>query len=75
MKVTKFEKDLLRAVSIEQWVNALIKRFKERGAVVLQALQTERYIMSNVRSGRIFRAYVQDIMRHVKAAEFFSSYN
>ena len=38
-------------------------------------MQIERYIMSNVRFKRTFRVYVQNIMRHAKAAKFFFSYN
>ena len=75
MKMTKFEKNLFRAAFIEQWINAFIKRFKKRDVAALQALQTERYIMKNVRSERTFRAYVQDIMRHVKTIEFSFLYN
>ena len=75
MKMTKFEKNFLRTVFIEQWINAFIKRFKKRDVAALQTLQTERYIMNDVRSERTSRVYVQNIMKHVKAAEFSSSYN
>lgn len=38
-------------------------------------MQAERYTMADAQNGRTPRAYVQDIIRHAKAAEFSSVYN
>jgi hypothetical protein len=74
-ELTDIEKDLYRDASLYTWCRALIQRFKERGPVALQAMQAERYTMTDARNGRTPRAYVQDIIRHAKAAEFSSTYN
>jgi len=74
-ELSELEKDLLRSASLDQWINALVRRFKERGAAALQAHQAETYSMTDARSGRTPRAYVQDIMRHAQAAEFSAVYN
>ena len=44
---------------------------KKKNIVVLQNLQNEKYIMTNVRNDKIFRIYVQNIMKHVKTTIFF----
>ena len=74
-ELTDIEKDLYRDASLDTWCRAFIQRFKERGPVALQAMQAERYTMTDARNGRTPRAYVQDIIRHAKAAEFSSVYN
>ena len=71
----KLKKNLLRGVTVDQWISVFIKRFKKRNIIALQALQFENYIITDVRFGRIFRAYVQNIMKHAKTIEFTFSYN
>jgi len=68
-ELSELEKDLLRAATLVQWYSALIKRFKERGLVAQEALENCSYTLADARNGRAPRAYVQDIVRHVKAAE------
>ena len=74
-ELIELEKNLLRDAIIDQWSNTLIKRFKQRDATALQALQSKKYTLTNARNERTSRVYVQDIMRHAKAAEFFFDYN
>ena len=68
-------RDMLRDVSLDHWYASLIKRFKKRISMTLQVMQAKKYTLSNARNGRIFRVYVQEILRHAKAAEFESTYN
>ena len=74
-ELTELERDFLREATIERWCTTLIRRFKERGPVALKALQTERYTYADARSGRTPRAYVQEILRHARAAEYDSVYH
>ena len=75
IELTKLEKNLLRNANLDMWSFALIRRFKERDAAALIALQTKKYIMTNARNERISRTYVQDIIRHAKTSKFISIYN
>ena len=75
LELGETEKDMFRDASVDQWCRGLIRRFKERGPQALKNLQAERYTMQDARNGRTPRAYVQDIMRHSRAAEFNSTYN
>ena len=68
-------RDMLRDVSLNHWYAFLIKRFKKRISVTLQAMQTKKYIMTNARNDRILKIYVQKILRHVKATKFQFIYN
>ena len=38
--------------------------------MILQIMQTEKYIMTNIQNDRIFKVYIQKILRHVKATNF-----
>lgn len=69
------EKDLLRAVPLEKWYKALIKRFKTRTPRALDLLQKERYTFNNARSNRHPRTYAQNILRYARAAEIGSIQN
>ena len=77
-KKTKYNnesKKILRLVNLNIWYFMLIRRFKTHVSIVLQILQSKRYIIIDTRNERIFRVYVQNIFRHVKIVEFFSFFN
>ena len=74
-ELTDLEKTLLRTASLTAWYDSLIKRFKERASVAVHHLQTERYTLLDARNGKSPRTYVQNLIRHAKAAEFDSIYN
>ena len=74
-ELSEMEKDLLRDASLDNWFGAMIRRFKERTPLALQHLQTERYTMTDARTGKNPRVYAQEIFRHAKAAEMSSVYN
>ena len=38
--------------------------------MTLQTMQTKKYILLNIRNDHILKAYVQKILRYVKAVEF-----
>ena len=40
----------------------------------MKDLQNERFTYVDMRSGRTPRAYVQDVLRYVRAAEYSSTY-
>ena len=75
LKLNEIEKNMFRDVSVNQWCRDLIRRFKKRDSQTLKNLQTERYIMQDVRNDKTFKAYVQNIMRHFRVVEFNSTYN
>ena len=74
-KLTEIEKNFFRKVSIERWCVHLVKRFKKRTSAALKKLQIEIYIYADVRRGRKSRFYMQDIFRHVRAADFSSVFH
>ena len=75
LKLNDIEKNMYRDAIIDQWCKDLIRRFKKRDFQTLKNLQIERYTMSNARTNKTLKAYVQNIMRHVKVVEFNSTYN
>ena len=64
-------KNALRVVNLKIWYSFLINRFKKRVSIVLQIMQTKKYIMTNARNDKFSRDYVQNILRHVKVVDFF----
>ena len=74
-KCNNEQKKILRLVNLNIWYFMLIRRFKTRVSIVLQILQSKRYIMIDTRNERISRVYVQNIFRHVKIIKFFSFFN
>ena len=75
VELSEFEKDLLRAVPLEQWYEALVKRFKTRTPRALELLQREKYTLGDARSSKHPRVFAQNILRHAKAAEVGSIQN
>ena len=71
-KLIKIEKNFFREANIERWYVHLVKRFKKRISTALKKLQIEIYIYVDVRRDRKSRSYMQDIFRHVRAANFSS---
>ena len=75
-KLSNFEKNLLRnRVTLINWYDALIVKFKKRASKILEKLQRLRYIMIDVRNARNSRLYAQKIFRHVKSTELNSIFN
>ena len=74
-ELTEIEKDFFREATIERWCTHLIKRFKERSPVALKKLQTESYTYADARRGRRPRAYMQDILRYSRAADYSSVFH
>ena len=74
-ELSELEKNLLRRASLSDWYDALIHRFKERTPVALASLQRAKYTMADTREKKDPRLFVQDIIRHAKAANFMSVQN
>ena len=75
-KLSNFEKNLFRnRVTLINWYDALIVKFKKRASKILEKLQRLRYIMIDVRNARNSRLYAQKIFRHVKSTELNSIFN
>lgn len=73
-ELSKIELTALRTASLDQWCTIHTNPFKERSAVALCKLQAERYTFANACSKRTPRSYVQNIIRHAKAADM-STFN
>lgn len=74
-ELSELEKNLLHTTPMLGWYDASIHRFKERTPVALTSLQKARYIMSDARDRKDSRSFVQDIIRHAKAANLTSVQN
>ena len=75
LKLNEIEKNMFRDASMNQWCRDLIRRFKKRDSQTLKNLQTEKYIMQDVRNDKTSKTYVQNIMRHFRIVEFNFIYN
>lgn len=60
---------------VEEWVQALITRFKPQASTATAALLKERYTMEDARRHRELREYAQKIIRWAKTAEMPSVFN
>ena len=54
---------------VDEWCEALVKRFRENTNVALGNLNTEKYTLQDARVRREPADYVQAIIRHIKSAE------
>jgi len=54
---------------VNDWIEQLIKRFKDPPALALKKLHSTKYTMSNARGGRDGRSYIANVLRYAKAAE------
>ena len=70
-ELIELKKFFFRDVSIDQWCFVLIKRFKKRTIVAMKNLQNERFIYVDIRNDKTSRVYVQNVLRYVKATEYF----
>ena len=75
MELFDVEKLLLRDAFVNFWAIVLIIRFKKRTSMTLLRFQRKRYIMTHAREQKNSRLFVQDIFRHVKAAEMSFIHN
>ena len=71
----EIEKKIYRDMSLQNWCNVFIKRFKERVSVALNYLQSIKYTLKDAKKHRDFRTFVQNLFKHVKVANFISIYN
>lgn len=75
IELSETEKALLRQADLVAWYETLIARFKQRTPLVLKSLQQSRYTMANAKEKKDPRQFVQDIVRHARAAQIDSVYN
>lgn len=75
IELSETEKALLRRADLVAWYKTLIARFKQRTPLVLKSLQKSRYTMANAKEKKDPRQFVQDIVRHARAAQIDSVYN
>lgn len=54
---------------VEEWVKALVQRFKDAPNVAMRKLNAERYSVADVKNNKNVRSYVTAVMRHARAAE------
>ena len=74
-ELSEMEKILLRGTNLTGWYDAMIHRFKERTPVALANLQKAKYSMSDAKNRKDPRSFIQDIIRHSKAANLTSVHN
>ena len=71
----EIEKKIYRDMSLQNWCNVLIKRFKKRVSAALNYLQSIKYTLKDAKKHRNFRIFAQDLFKHVKVASLISVYN
>ncbi len=69
------KQELLDNVDLEQWYIILIKQFKKQVSSVLQNIQKNKYIITDVYKGKLLWIFAQKLFWHTKAAEMMSVYN
>lgn len=69
------EKTLLRHANLVAWCETLVTRFKQRTPLALKSLQEAKYTMANAKEKKDPRQFVQEIVRHARAAQITSVYN
>ena len=74
-ELSEMEKILLRGTNLGGWYEAMVHRFKERTPVALASLQKSKYTMTDAKDRKDPRSFVQDIIRHAKAANLTSVHN
>lgn len=75
IELSETEKTLLRRADLAAWYETLIARFKQRTPLALKSLQQSRYTMANAKEKKDPRQFVEDIVRHARAAQIDSVYN
>ena len=71
----EIEKEIYKDMSLQNWCNVLIKRFKKRVSAALNYLQSIKYTLKDARKHRNSRIFAQNLFKHVKVANFISIYN
>lgn len=66
---------MLRLVPLEYWYTQLVTQFKERISDILQVLQIEKYIITNVQEEKSLYTYAQLLFCYTKAIQMTSAYN
>jgi hypothetical protein len=61
--------------NVDEWVQALIARFKTQATTTTANLLKKRYTLTNAERNRESREYAQKVIRWVKFAKMFSSFN
>ena len=75
-ELTDFEKESLEDRTVERgWIPQLIKRFKPRAAEALEVIHNLRFGYPEIRSGKTPRHFVQELMRHARAAHYEDPFN
>lgn len=54
---------------VDEWVKALVQRFKEAPNVAMRKLNAEKYTVADARNNKNVRSYVTTVMRHARAVE------
>ena len=75
IELSTLKKKMLKNVSLINWYNALIRRFKKRTSIVLISMQNIKYIMNDVKQQKNFRLFAQNFFRIVKTANLTSIHN
>ena len=75
-ELSEMEKRSLRLLSMaDGWLHALLARFKPRAADALNNLNKLSYGYNDVRSGQTPRHFIQEVMRHARAANIGDEFN
>ena len=69
-ELNSLKKKLLKYVTVDQWCETLIQRFKKRDATILKKLQNSFFIFVDVHFDKTSRVYVQNILRHFRIADY-----
>lgn len=72
---SEMEKSLLRRADLLGWYEALIAQFKQRTPQALKSLQQAKYTFRDAKDRKEPRHFVQDIIRHARAAQTESVYH
>lgn len=74
-ELSEMEKSLLRRADLLGWYEALTARFKLRTPQALKRLQQAKYTFTDAKERKDPRHFVQDIVRHARAAQIESVYH
>ena len=69
------EKKIYKDMSLQNWCNVLIKRFKKRASATLNYLQSIKYTLKDAKKHKDSRIFAQNLFKHVKIVNFISIYN
>ena len=75
IELSKIKNFFFRTITMIQWKNVLLHRFKKQISVVLIKLQFIRYSITNIKTEKNLRSFAQNIFRHVKTVHLNSIQN